>query len=160
MNQSPQTGKQTGKRIVSKGEYAKVQGQRAGLRSGALVLYLVALFFLLKAVSCLMALLYMLLTGRAITFETAVYTVLFLLMGTGAHFFRKWAKGNMRRASEMGKIVPLTRANTADLPAPDSLVRASAEPVQEQEAVLLRAATAGMERHEEQLLRAVEGGTE
>jgi hypothetical protein len=53
--------------------------------------------------------------------------------------------------------VTLARANTADLPAPDSLVRASAEPVQEQQAVLLRAATEGTETHEEQLVRASEG---
>ena len=41
----------------------------------------------------------------------------------------------------MEEVTLLTRANTADLPAPDSLVRASAEPMQEQQAVLLRAAT-------------------
>ena len=59
-----------------------------------------------------------------------------------------------------GAGVPLTRANIGHLPAPDSLVRASAEPVQEQQSVLLRAATEGMERHEEQLVRASTGGTE
>ena len=31
MNQPPQTDNQTGKRIVSKGEYAKMQSLRAGI---------------------------------------------------------------------------------------------------------------------------------
>ena len=56
--------------------------------------------------------------------------------------------------------VPVTRANNADLLAPESLVRASVEPTQEQQAVLLRAATPGVERDEEQkeqLLRANTG---
>ena len=66
----------------------------------------------------------------------------------------------LRQAIKVDPGVPLTRANTADLPAPDSLVRASAEPVQEQQAVLLRAATETQERHEEQLVRASAGGTE
>ncbi len=55
---------------------------------------------------------------------------------------------------------PITRANTADLPAPESLVRASAKPIQEQEAVLLRAVADAQERHEEQLVRAMEGTQE
>ena len=63
------------------------------------------------------------------------------------------------RVDQMNNVVPLTRANTADLPAPESLVRASAEPVQEPQAVLLRAATTTQEKHEEQLVRAA-GGTE
>jgi hypothetical protein len=64
-------------------------------------------------------------------------------------FYRLFVK-----ASQMEPVVPLTRANTAGLPAPESLVRASQEPAQEQQAVLLRAATQTQERHEEQLLRA------
>ena len=56
--------------------------------------------------------------------------------------------------------IPLTRANTGGLPAIDSLVRASAEPIQAQETVLLRAATETTERQEEQLLRALAAGQE
>ncbi len=54
-------------------------------------------------------------------------------------------------------VVPLTRANTADLPAPESLVRASSEPRQEQEAVLLRAAARSVGTPPEQLVRPAEG---
>ncbi len=53
--------------------------------------------------------------------------------------------------------IPLTRANTADLPAPETLVRASSEPSQAQEAVLLRAAAEGQETPPEQLVRASVG---
>ena len=74
--------------------------------------------------------------------------------------FRLFACYLMKEMIYIDPGVPLTRANTADLPAPDSLVRASAEPVQEQQAVLLRAATETAERHEEQLVRALAGGTE
>ena len=45
----------------------------------------------------------------------------------------------------------------ADLPAPDSLVRASAEPLQAQEAVLPRAAAEGMETQKGKLVRASTG---
>ena len=48
-------------------------------------------------------------------------------------------------------------ANTGHLSARTSLVRASQEPTQVQEAVLLRAATDVQDRHEEQLLRAASG---
>ena len=56
--------------------------------------------------------------------------------------------------------VPLTRANTADLPAPDSLVRASSEPMQAQEDVLLRAAATGNDTPPEEMLRASKGHEE
>ena len=54
-------------------------------------------------------------------------------------------------------IVPLTRHTAAYLPATDSLVRASAEPLQEQKTVLLRAAATGMEAPPEEMLRASMG---
>ncbi len=66
----------------------------------------------------------------------------------------------MKTAKKIDMGVPVTRVNAADLPAPDSLVRASQEPLQAQEGVLLRAATQTQDRHEEQLLRAAAGGQE
>ena len=57
-------------------------------------------------------------------------------------------------------IHPVDNANIADLPLVDSLVRASIEPLQAQERVLLRAATEGEETQAEQLLRATTGTQE
>lgn len=59
--------------------------------------------------------------------------------------------------SENVDIAPLTRANIADLPASESLVRASGAPMQEQETALLRVANNKQDEHEEQLLRAASG---
>lgn len=58
------------------------------------------------------------------------------------------------KKSKENIVVPLTRANTAGLPAPDSLVRASQEPLQAQQKILLRPALETTERQEEELLRA------
>ena len=60
----------------------------------------------------------------------------------------------LSKANSFQTGIPLTRANTADLPAPDMLVRASSEPLQAQKDVLLRAAAEGQEKHEVQLVRA------
>ena len=68
-----------------------------------------------------------------------------------------WGKRRTWKAVEA--IQPIDAANTADLPAPDSLVRASSEPLQAQEGVLLRAAAHEQETPPEQLVRAA-GGTE
>lgn len=62
--------------------------------------------------------------------------------------------GSRRSWKTVRTMQPINFANTADLPAPDTLVRASQEPEQAQEAVLLRASVEKQEQHEEQLLRA------
>ena len=133
----------TGKKIVSKGAYVKTQ-----IKKG---------FLWLKALCCL-------LTGFAILFKAVrVVHVLFspridglalFIYGVSCLFA---AKKSVNQTRAMAHVVPLTRANTADLPAPDSLVRASEEPMQAQEAVLLRAAAQGMVTPPEQLVRAVNG---
>lgn len=83
-----------------------------------------------------------------------IFPVLFVSCGLyqGVRIFRV--------AKQVDVGVPLTRVNTADLPAPDSLVRASSQPVQAQEIVLLRASKETQDKHEEQLLRATVGGEE
>lgn len=57
-------------------------------------------------------------------------------------------------AKKIEPVVPLTRANIADLSANDSLVRTSQEPLQAQETVLLRAAMKTTTGQEDELLRA------
>ena len=149
----------TGRRIVSKGEYAKVQGQRAtagvlavGLGGMAAFCVFVALGNLFACLACCMGW-----WGDQSSNGAVLSLGLMLLFGAGAYAFGKLACDTMKAATNIDFGVPLTRANTADLPAPDSLVRASAEPIQAQEAVLLRAAAEEQQRHEEQLVRAADG---
>ena len=53
-------------------------------------------------------------------------------------------------------LQPISYANNADMPASESLVRASEQPIQEQQAVLLRAAMPGKETPTDQLVRPVQ----
>jgi hypothetical protein len=56
-------------------------------------------------------------------------------------------------AARMDPVVPLTRNTAADLPETESLVRASTEPPQQQETVLLRAAQSDAATPSQELLR-------
>jgi hypothetical protein len=144
------------KRIVSKGRYAALLGRKIGFSTFGLAL----LFFcLLSALTMVFALVVLRteLNNRA---DKILFPIVTSLLGVGALYLGHLGRRTIREAKQIETGVPLTRANTADLPAPDSLVRASAEPMQEPQAVLLRAATESVERHEEQLVRASAGGTE
>ena len=59
-----------------------------------------------------------------------------------------------KKLKSLEKVVLIPYANTADLPADESLVRASQEPVQEQQSILLRPTMEADTSPPEQLLRA------
>jgi hypothetical protein len=61
---------------------------------------------------------------------------------------------NWKKANQIEDVELLKHDNVGQLPAEESLVRASAEPIEGQEKVLLRAATGAEETPPEQLLRA------
>ena len=133
----------TGKRIVSKGEYVKLQGKR-------LWLYLCSLLTGISIVllCCNICFLHYFSSGWCA----------FLILGIACMVWCgkiKTAQQWYQEAQKVPAVTPLTRANTTNLTAPDSLVRASSEPMQAQEAVLLRAAAQGAETPPEQLVRAV-----
>jgi hypothetical protein len=155
MNQPPQTDKQTGKGIVSKGAYVKVRSNKAAKGIVGILLWLTAIGAGVLSLLPLYGFLYFLLKWD---FLALVCLCLFVFIGGGTYYVAKVASEIMIDSVKELEIVPLTRANTAHLPAPDSLVRASAEPVQEQQAVLLRAAIQGMETPPEQLVRPAEAG--
>ena len=161
MNEPPQTGK----RIVSKGEYLQVQSKRLGL-------VLKAVFFCVAAMSLLAAAMFYAVLTFAFIYTPSyiptlplpvqgitanlIFSVLMLTLGGLCY---KIGLRTNKRLENMEMVQPITRANTADLSAPDSLVRASAEPMEAQEAVLLRAAE-GQETPPEQLVRTVGGNKE
>jgi len=126
------------KRIVSKREYVQVQGRK--------------LWFWAKVVGMSVAgvsLFLLIINGLHRMSPTRGVLALILLAAVG---FAWWYVG--KTAENTRVDVPLTRANTGDLPAPDSLVRASHELLQAQQSVLLCAAMETTQTQEEQLLRA------
>ena len=139
------------KRIVSKGEYLTRISKKTAIGLGGISLVGGGCFVFLLAVCCLCigVLLWSESVLVGLLWLTGFVLVLALAFGT-FHVSSKY----MERARQIDPGVPLTRHNTADLPSTDSLVRASSEPLQAQEAVLLRAAAQGQPVHEEQLLRA------
>jgi len=126
------------KRIVSKAEYARVQARyvRQSVQSVP---------FLIMGFACIntafAAALILVFSPRhhhmsnGFLFCTTLFcTALgYMLLKVGFVTKRKVESENV-------DIAPLTRANIADLPASESLVRASGAPMQEQETALLRAA--------------------
>lgn len=156
------------KRIVSKGAYAAAMGQKAALGAGTLILFLLTTLLFLIALIAFFA-------GVSAwagdwpvwdgPFGVATVTpvlkmkcwaVSLVCIAAGAGI--KWAtEAGLKKTAQSIDVLLLTRANTAALPAPDSLVRASSEPVQAQEAVLLRAAAQGQETPAEELVRASVG---
>ena len=143
---------QTGKRIVSKREYAALVGKREVRRWGSVGLAVAVALCLLPAVFCLI---YMVsVSGLG---WKGLCLLLALVCFAAAWEMKKVAEKAMQEALSKLSVVPLTRGNSADLPAPDSLVRASSEPMQAQEAVLLRAALEVQETPPEELVRAVNG---
>ena len=161
MNQAQEPGK----RIVSKGAYVKAQGKKVSLNLLGTVG--IGLSLLMGFAAIVPVVFFIGGVCNASTFpghadayigQAVVSAFGLLLLAGGILGTAKWGKTALAHAAELDTGVPLTRANTADLPAPDSLVRASQELMQAQEAVLLRAAVGEtQERQEGQLLRVAAG---
>jgi len=140
--------KKKAKRIVSKVDYTKVQARRAGDSILAVFLILIGFFFLLVTIAGLVLFSLHGLMG-ACMFAPCAY--MFLKAGFAT---KKTVE------SETVDIVPLTRANSQELPALDILVRATEKPLQDHEAILLRAATGTQETPADELLRPIETTTD
>lgn len=142
--------KKSGRRIVSKGKYLADTGKKLTLASYGTAVQLVGIMMV------------------AFTLLVVVPTVwrwadilggLFMVGISGGSALTLIYLG--RKAVGEGKAIdagiPFTRANTADLPAVDSLVRASDSPPQEDQDVLLRPATQGRQTPPQELVRAAIG---
>ncbi len=90
-------------------------------------------------------------------FYIFVNVVLTPVFGIASYGASRMYKNALERLSRMNTVVPLTRANAADLPVTDSSVRAASEPMQAQKSVLLRATTGESRDQKVQLLRADAG---
>ena len=152
-----------GKRIVSKSEYAARVIQKKGLQFGSLSLLLlsVAGFFVMM---CCIVLGCMFVADYTRDWKNVMAGLIAFLLSIaiGRLSLALWRGTNMAltAAGQIDHCVPLTRANASDLPALESLVRPSQEPLQIQQGILLRAAMQTTDKQEEQLLRASAGRQE
>ena len=127
------------KRIVSKGQYVQALGKRIGISSGG----------------CLLLLLAALCAGVTLIsfFIGPLGVLLGLAFGVLTFFIGKWGFESLHHMTTIHPGIPLTRKVADTLPAEESLVRASEEPIQEQQAVLLRASTDATHTPADQLVR-------
>lgn len=142
-----------GKRMVSRGKYVKAQADRTFFGMIGIGSWLGAFFMALLMIGCFVGMCICMVEasfGAAGGFLIAVLILAVFSRGCG-----RMGIEAMQMVNAIDPGVPLTRTSAAQLPQSESLVRASSEPLQAQEAVLLRAAVEGVERHEEQLVRAV-----
>jgi len=154
----------TSKRIVSKTEYARIETLRFVLLFSASFFRKLAYISVWMMVSSLLLVVLIIviaiqckLQGKPPVVQHDDFSVprYVLLTILSTLFFCALSYASNAKVKSLGIVVPFTRANTADLPAPDSLVRASQEPVQQDQSILLRAAADTTQTPAEQLLRPV-----
>ena len=149
------------KRIVSKAEYVVMISEKVSrLLSGRLLIIAVWIGMIGTFIGFLS---FMVMMGDQNIFPPVIRGGIFLLVGVGCWFFctllmcfQKIGQNQIEDAKAMEEILPFTRANTGDLHTSNSLLRASSQPSQEYEAVLLRPATKSQQTPAEQLLRPVD----
>ena len=153
------------KRMVSKWEYAEQIVKKTGLSLGsvglgaiATTLGLIGLILVFVGLLCING------SQRNDEIFGSVQTLPSLgcaaVMIALCVFCAYAAKITMLKADDIPLDIPITRANTGHLLASDNLVRASSEPLQAQQSVLLRAAIEATSEQEAELLRASAEGRE
>jgi|SRR5579883_1179891 len=148
-------GRKRKRRIVTKEQYARSVGKRVALSSlGGLFVLLglggAALFGFLLLIVIFGHSYYPQLQNIPNLGITEAVFASFTIISLGASWM---GFDTVRRTIQSEPIQPLTRQNIGDLPAEQSLVRASEEPPAQSQATLLRAAAGQEETPEEQLLR-------
>ena len=150
--------KTTGKRIVSKRDYVRLVCQRVILTSFGLCLHAMAFISGLAAIYLLLCAIISITVfsgEERDAMDTGICLMVLVISPGAAYLCNKWGKVSIQQASKID-METIIYTNTADLPAPESLVRASEQPSQEQEAVLLRSLMEAHQTPSEQLVRAVE----
>jgi hypothetical protein len=142
-----------GKRLVSKGQYLRLLGKRTALSSSAIGIACAGgILFLIVGVGLIrFGVFHQTLRQSMLSF----FSILSVCCVAGIMAIR--IAGNLfREAKAIERVAPITRHNTGDLPAVETLVRPSDLPHSHQQAQLLRAAPHGNETPVEELLRATE----
>ena len=127
------------KRVVSKREYARYLSRKIWLCISALSLVGWGIILVMA------------IERGSNRVSVKITAPLALFVASAAIIHKIFAKAAEFKRIE--PVKPLTRFNIGRLPAEETLVRAAAEPTEEQKAVLLRAAQAASETPSEQLLR-------
>lgn len=136
------------RRVVTKKAYARKLGAKTTIAlTGVFIFACGIIGVILSFLVACVALTYL-------SAETLLMLTIFLGLGAGSVYLLYIGRRTVKEAGEINTGIPLTRANIGDLPVRESLVRASSEPVQEQQDVLLRAATNTDKTPAEQLVRA------
>jgi hypothetical protein len=144
------------KRLVTLKEYLRNRATKVWLRSSGLVLIVsgvvVGVIFVLGQIwYALTEILKGTQDGVSIVIAGLLLACLFYMLAALLYDRGTW---NWKRANQLEDVELLKHDNVGQLPAEDTLLRASTEPTQAQEKVLLRAATGAEETPPEQLLRA------
>ena len=142
--------KKSAKRIVSRAAYVKSHGQIVIMATVGAIIYTVATALGFVALA-------LLLTGIGLipyAFPIGCLTLISAgIVGLGTYYTFKVGNRIFQSVYQIDPGVPFTRSNTAHLPAQESLVRASYEPFQEQQYILLRPALQNDTTPPEQLVR-------
>lgn len=141
------------KRIVSKSRYVVVQAERAFWWLDSLLFYLVAALCLVIVLGFACGLLRHaplplireIVTTQHVWMLLSLPGLIYLCSTVG-----KWC---LTRSRKIEPVVPLLARTEHSLPAPDILVRASQQPFQTQQSVLLRSAMQSEQTPPEQLVR-------
>lgn len=135
------------RRIVSKTRFVACLASRGAHRAVGWLMFTCALVFVLIVL--------VILTGVVREGMPPIHDAI-IVVGFGLLCIREAiliGQRSLKHASLMEPLAPLTRRTAADLPEPESLVRASEEPVQAAGKVLLRAVRDTQEEPVEELLR-------
>lgn len=156
------------KRIVSKAEFVRVHVKRA--QAAVPANFAILLGFGCACVAFIVAIVFLIMLdlyasshqGSLLALGGLLLCLLMsLTFGITAFKLLKWGLTTYYKIKDdHPDIVPLTRFNAADLTPSASLVRASQEPTQAQNSILLRAVMHTDDEHRAQLLRAVKGDQE
>ena len=136
-------------RIVSKKAYVAEISSKTTLASFGLGVFLFGVFCALVTLVFIIAMLF----SPSLSM-LPICLMMIAMFGGGSAYLLYFGRRVVREAKEIQVGVPLTRANIGNLPVGESLVRASSEPAQEQQATLLRAAMSVDTTPAEQLARA------
>lgn len=140
------------KRLVSKGQYLKTIGDRGVTYASGVFYGLLGVTFLLLSLFSFGYFFFIACLGSIDSFLLGI-GVLLLILSMAAFW---GCKSCFWRATESEDVAPITRHNTGNLPAAETLVRASNLPPSQHQTELLRAAQYGKESPVGELLRAGE----